>query len=222
MMVKLQFAATLACAAWAVAGSSHAAFLRSDIVQQPTTEEKRAAWPIEARREPGYTAALCQVDPAGVVSACETILETPQGKGVGAALLSLAPKYRMKPIRGPCSKSYDRVVISLAWPAPDEGAGWASQPNAKTLRTAYPIEARVTLQPGVVVMTCAVDGDGSVSQCAAILEEPLGFMFGRAAESLAPKMRMTPAKTSGEPAPSLVTVPINFIPDRMRCEPPEE
>lgn len=72
---------------------------RPDWVRLPTEDEMVAAYPQRALREEvaGATVLRCRVAAEGVLSDCEVASEEPAGMGFGAASLSLAPLFRMKP-----------------------------------------------------------------------------------------------------------------------------
>lgn len=64
--------------------------------EQPSKEELAAAFPQAALAKGvnGSAAAMCKVAD-GALQDCKLVQETPAGFGFGAALLSLAPKYRL-------------------------------------------------------------------------------------------------------------------------------
>ncbi len=67
--------------------------------KEPSKDELAAAFPAQAMAKGvnGSAAAMCTLTADGALDGCKLVQETPAGFGFGAALLSLAPKYRLPP-----------------------------------------------------------------------------------------------------------------------------
>lgn len=112
-----------------------------------------------------------------------------------------------------------------ATPLPERGAlasqlpshtepDWLVKPSAENMARVYPRAARKQRVEGRAVLTCVVDTNGFLSDCAVADETPKDAGFGNAALEVTGYMRMRPATTLGVPVESDVNVPIRFQPDR--------
>jgi TonB family protein len=88
---------------------------------------------------------------------------------------------------------------------------WIEAPSAALVAEVYPEIAQRTEQGGDVVLQCAVEASGHVTDCSTIYESPAGLKFGEAALSLAPVFKMRPAAINGKAVSgALVRIPIRF------------
>lgn len=81
----------------------------------PSSREFGAVFPKEAiRRGVGGAVALsCSINGDGGVAGCNVIYESPPEWGFGAAALSIAPRFGMKPVKGAGQPLPDSVYIPL-------------------------------------------------------------------------------------------------------------
>lgn len=161
-------------------------------------------------REKGLFARVamrCAVEASGELSGCRIIRETPSVKGIGPALLALAPKFRRKP---PGEKDLREVIITDSWFPLDKLGDWARRPTESDLRKVFPVEAYKRGISGMALIECISTVQGALIDCLALEEAPANMGFGGAAIALTPQFMMKPAEWRGAPAPSIVRIPINF------------
>ena len=73
--------------------------LNPDWINRPTAYQANAAFPSRAMRlgVSGRAELVCTVQVSGTVAACQVVSETPGSYGFGAAALTMAPYFKMKP-----------------------------------------------------------------------------------------------------------------------------
>lgn len=175
----------------------------------PTAADQNAATAAaRAKVGDGRAVARCAVADDGQLTGCRVIREMPVGSGYGAALLSLAPKYRRKP---PGKDDPREVGIVTAWHSFDKPADWLRRPTANELMSVYPTEAYKQGLRGRAAISCLITVQGALTDCVALEETPAGSGFGGAAIALTPQFLMRPATLNGTPVVSTVNIPINFI-----------
>lgn len=191
------FALAVAGATWAYAASLTAA---PRVVARPTSDEIKAAWPDAAAKAgvQGVAGMRCRVAADGSVADCAPLIETPKGQGFGAALGSLAPKYRFT-----ANDAGQIVVVQASWPAWDSGPDWAGRPalNAAAF-------SRVS-GSGAALVACIVETDGRLSDC--LIADAVGdASVARAALGAAKGVKLRPALSKGQPVQSIFTIPIKL------------
>lgn len=149
----------------------------------------------------------CAVADRGELENCRVTREMPAGAGVGAALLSLAPKFGRAP---PGPKSLREVDVPGAWATMDRPPDWVKRPSPTELRAVFPSEAYDKGISGSAIIDCIATIQGGLSECVVVDESPAGMAFGGAAIALTPQFSMRPATLNGAPVPAIVRVPINF------------
>jgi hypothetical protein len=185
----------VAGAAWASGGPLMAA---PRVVARPTTDEIKAAWPAAAAKADvqGVAGMRCRVAANGDAADCALLIETPQGQGFGAALLTLAPKFLFS------AKDAGQVVVAQAsWPPWDSGPDWPARPalNADAF-------SRVT-GPGAALVACIAGVDGKLSDC--VIADAVGdSSVAKAALGAMKGLRARPALSKGQPVLSIFTIPI--------------
>jgi len=190
-------ALSLASAACALGGPLMAA---PTVIKRPAPDEINAVWPIAAAKAGvrGAAGMRCRVTVEGGVGECAPLIESPLGQGFGAALMTLAPKFRFSP-----NDAGQVVVVQASWPAWDSGPDWPGRPvlNADAF-------ARAT-GPGAALVSCLVDTNGKVSDC--VIADAVGDRsVARAALSATKGVRLRPALSGGQPVQSIFTIPINL------------
>jgi len=116
----------LAQAAPPPAAAAHAPLRPSLITQpdwlaKPSGQDMAELYPKEAaqNRVEGSALLSCDVDATGALVNCAASAETPPGAGFGAAVLALAPKFRMRPMAKdgvPVSGGHVRIPIRFVLP----------------------------------------------------------------------------------------------------------
>lgn len=198
--------------------------------QAPTQAEVNAAWPKEATGLASGQAALrCELDSTGALRKCDTISESPNGKGFGRAAKALSKSFRVTV--GPESPmAARRYTIDLPFrfrnPAtPDVRTltkpRWISTLTADGMAAVYPeaaIKAGVT--SGSAAVRCVITATGGLSDCQAVREAPAGFDFGAAAIKAVSMMRMNPWTKEGDTVDGLIiTIPIAFSMEKEPSKP---
>lgn len=172
--------------------------------EKPSKAEFMAAWPADAAKAglPGVASIRCGADSAGRLHDCAMLQEDPPGHGFGAALIALAPRYRLDLAKtGPV----DQVAFALSWPVPDQASSWDHRPTAEDAQAVLPAGAK-----GSALLGCTVTPTGAVEHCATLAETVAGA--GDAAMRLAPRITMTPALYQGRAVASAVQIPVNITP----------
>jgi hypothetical protein len=214
-IARLALGALVLCAAGAAAaqelGKSGPASLygapAQDIAALPTVADIMALWPpaAAARKAEGSAVASCTAAPSGELTGCQVMLE--RGSGSGAALVALAPKYRLKPMAEGSART---VVISTAWPVADAPADWRVEPKpGDFVTTATDAIAHEHLS-GRAVMNCLVGKLGTTYQCMVIYQNPPGKGFGTLLLRFAAYLKLKPALLAGQPISYGVNIPMDF------------
>lgn len=207
MRVRLCAAALLVAATSAVADDQDP---RDAFAERPTDAELVRAIPRQVLDAGGRVVLACKVEAKGALSPCQVVSETPAGKGVGAAFLSLAPKYRLTPEATAAATVRGFAVIVESWYQTDKQADWRRRPTAENLVAVWPTTAYEKGLEGQTTLNCIVTPQGSLSDCVVATESPLGAGFGGAALALTPQLNFWPAQRDGRPVASSVHIPINF------------
>lgn len=164
--------------------------------------------------KPGSRAVVrCHVDDAGALSACATVTETPAGSGYGRALASLAPAFQIKPELVKAEAPGGLVFLFDSTFQYDNSAGWLRKPTEEDLGVVWPRAAWSRGLGGRATINCMVSLQGALFECVVVSEDPPGQNFGAAAVALTPQFLMKPATLKGQPAVSVVSVPILFKTD---------
>ena len=220
-MVRVALGALVLCAAGTAAaqelGRASPASLygapAQDIAALPSAADITALWPTTAaaRKSEGSAVASCAAAPSGALTDCQVMLE--RGSGFGAALVALAPKYRLKPLAEGSART---VVITAAWPVADTPADWRVQPKPGDFATtATDVIAHDHLS-GRAVMNCLVGKLGTTYQCMVIYQNPPGKGFGTLLLRFAAYLKLKPALVDGRPISYGVNVPMDFGPPNSR------
>jgi hypothetical protein len=101
------------------ATTSSGASVRLEWVRWPGEQDLMRTYPRRALRETinGEVDLLCRVRPDGGLFACVIMREAPVGYGFSGAALSLAPQFRLEPVRRLDPRAFDgmRVPVSIHW-----------------------------------------------------------------------------------------------------------
>ncbi|HEY9234827.1 MULTISPECIES: energy transducer TonB [Phenylobacterium] len=180
---------------------------KPDWLKPPSPEDIMAVWPTDAwkRGLGGQAIIACKVNLYGALFDCRVAAETPAGAGFGSAALGLAPQLLMKPATHDGKPVVSEVRVPFNFQKPGlstgtriPGAGpyamptrralsnvnWSSAPSYSQVAGAYPEEARAKDVGGRVTLNCAFKGEGRLSGCETVKEEPERLGFAKAAKSL--------------------------------------
>ncbi|WP_372786549.1 hypothetical protein [Phenylobacterium sp.] len=175
------------------------------VLAVPSDAEVMAAAP-QGRKPQGSAVMHCKAAASGALTDCQLTLA--RGAGFGAALLSLAPKYRVVLPQG---ADEDRdVVITASWPVPDTPADWRVEPKAGDFSISYTDAAWRSGKPGYAVMNCQQGTLGDLRQCMAVYQNPPGKGFGTMLLAFQSYLKLKPATLDGKPISSAVNVGFHF------------
>ncbi|THD55367.1 TonB family protein [Phenylobacterium sp.] len=152
----------------------------------------------------------CHVDPAGALSGCATLTESPAGSGYGQALAALAPFYQMKPELVATEAPNGLTTLSDGAFRYDTPPAWVHKPTERDLLAVWPKSAWAKRLSGHATINCLVSLQGAVFDCVVMSETPAGENFGAAAVALTPQFLMKPGSLNGEPTVTPVNIPIAF------------
>lgn len=193
--------------AWAGSGAGAPAAGKGEWAARPSGADFEAARPERARSQGlmGSAVMRCRAAADGSLAECRVIQETPANLGFGAALVSLAPKYRL---RAPAAGK--DVVVPGDWYRFDTRPDWLRKPSPEDILAVFPKEAMRRGQSGEARITCIVTVQGALTNCLVMSERPEGANFGIAALAMTPQLLMKPARLNGQPTPSTAQIPFNF------------
>jgi hypothetical protein len=186
-----------------------------DLASLPTNAEVDAAWPAQAKAKGlgGSAAARCLVDMAGVLSDCQVMLERSHG-GFGAALISLAPRFRLKYAAEGKRPEHGEAIITASWQVFDTAPDWRTPPKPGDFSTTTTPAAWRTGKPGAAVMNCLEGRLGTLYDCMAIYQDPPGKGFGAMLLRFQSFLRLKPAMVAGKPVETGVNIAITFHPQQ--------
>jgi len=192
-----------------------------DLLSTPTDAEVTAAWPAVAaeRKTPGDALAVCRADMAGRLSGCTLMVERPAKAGFGEALLSLAPKFRLRYASEGARPSAADVLISASWPVPDTAPDWRVKPKPGDFMTSATDAAWRYDGPEFSVMNCLLGKLGTLYSCMVVYQDPPGIGLGKMTLRIADYLRFNPAQLDGKPVPVGLTIPFKWKAER-RFPPP--
>jgi hypothetical protein len=188
----------------------------ADVISTPSDAEVMAAWPAasKARGTPGNAIALCKADVAGRLSGCQVMVQRPGGAGFGEALVSLAPRYRLRYAPEGARPAAADVLISATWPVPDTAPDWRVAPKDGDFATSSTDAAWRHDGPELSVMNCLLGRLGTLYQCTVVYQDPPGIGLGEMSLRFADYLRFKPAMLSGKPVPVGLTIPFNWKSER--------
>jgi hypothetical protein len=168
-------------------------------VQAASFDDLAAAYPANGDGAEGYAVARCQVARSGVVAACQTMKELPEGHGFGDAALRLAvAKFRISPqTANPFHRDPVLVDVAIRFQPPGKldrtimAPVWLAGIDPKATPQLFPPEAVASgLTTGRGIARCTVGPDGGMTACVPEPGEPDGLGFSEAAAKLASGMKM--------------------------------
>jgi hypothetical protein len=233
--MRRTLAAAMAAVVCAAAGSAGAAGLQGwrpagvhgpyaeEVLSRPTDAELLAAWPAAAAasKTPGDAIAACKANLEGAISDCQVLVQRPAKAGFGEALLSLAPKYRLKPATKSRPALAD-VLISASWPIPDTAPDWLVEPKPGDFATSSNKAFVHRDGPASAYMHCLLGKLGTFYQCVVVYQDPPGIGLGQMLLRFATYLKFKPAMLNGAPLPVGVTFGFNFYKAKSIDSPPSE
>ncbi len=172
----------------------------------PSEDDIYAAWPAQVRELgiEGMARISCVVTTTGSLQDCKIKSEEYPSLRLGAAALTLVPKFQFKPGSRngqpapialdftfvfqcgshckPLDLSQVRFPMIVIVP-------WGEAPTPDDIAKAYPIGAKADRIGGRVVLECEFRKDGHLRSCDKTSEEPEGQGFRAAAMALVPKFK---------------------------------
>lgn len=98
---------------------------------------------------------------------------------------------------------------------------WTVAPTRAELAAAYPSALKAAGAKGAAQLDCRADGEGRVSRCDVVAEDPEGRGVGRAALSLVTRFRFEPPSEAGDARNVRVRVPVQFSPTLLQAAAPQ-
>jgi hypothetical protein len=186
-----------------------------DLVSFPSNAEVEAAWPAQAKVKGigGSAVAHCLVDIGGELSDCRIMLERSRG-GFGAALISLAPRFRLTHAAEGKRPEHSEAVITASWPVFDTAPDWRTPPKPGDFSTTITPAAWRTGKPGSAVMNCLEGRLGTLYDCVAVYQDPPGKGFGAMLLRFQSFLRLKPAMVAGKPVETGMNIAITFHPQQ--------
>ena len=186
--------------------------LAKQVTARPSDDEVMAAWPAAAKQKAlaGSAVMHCIADGAGELAGCTIMLERAHA-GFGQALLSLAPRFRLRPGDG---QQGSDVVVTATWPAPQVPVDWVQQPKPGDFSTSATPAAWRAGSEGQAVMNCLSARMGALHDCTVVYQAPTGKGFGGMALRFQGLLRLKPATLAGKPIESGLDIVWDFRPLR--------
>jgi hypothetical protein len=184
-----------------------------DFATYPSDAEVMAAWPAAAKAKGlgGSAVMHCVADANDGLSDCQVMLERNHA-GFGQALLSLAPKYRLRRLADGKRPANADVVVTAAWPAPETPVDWVKKPKPRDFSTTETVAAWRAGGEGQAVMNCLVAKMGALHDCVAVYQNPPGKGFAQMALRFQGFLRLKPATVAGKPIATGEDIVFNFRP----------
>lgn len=210
-MFKVWMAAACLLAAEVLAPVSPArAQTDADWAARPGREELAAVLPAGARALGGRVILRCKADQWGRLSGCALVADSSGAPGVVQAVMSLIPKYQIKPQRVAAVAPGGQVMIVESWFEADTQPKWRHSPTLDELRGVWPADAWRHGRDGRATINCLTTASGNLHDCVAVSDSPAGQQFGGAAVALAPQLPVSPATIHGRPVDGVFETSIVF------------
>jgi hypothetical protein len=181
------------------------------------------AYPAKARNEGvgGAVTLACEFNAAGGLRECDTVNESPWGKGFSGAAHSLVGQFTgpttfhtgesTKGARTQVRFTFPVEMLSSNTPSIGKPA-WAVLPTAEELTDAIPPQA---IAAGVatarVVLDCIVVAEGRLDGCKILSEEPKDLGFGASTLNLSKSFQLTIWTDDGLPSVGgRVRIPVRY------------
>jgi hypothetical protein len=181
------------------------------LAAEPTEADLAAVWPAAAKaKNLGGSAVMhCVVAPDGELADCGVMTERSHA-GFGAALLSLAPKFRARPFPQGQAPARSDFVVTATWPLASTPADWQVAPKTGDFSTSYTYAAWKSPTPGVAVMNCLEARMGALHDCMVVYQDPPGKGFGTMLLRFQTYLNLKPAMRDGKPIDTGVNIAMRF------------
>ncbi|WP_310539281.1 TonB family protein [Phenylobacterium sp.] len=191
---------------------------------RPTEVDLTRAYPEGPRlqRVGGRAEIECMVSTEGSLDACQVTSETPAGMGFGEAALKLTPRMVLHPEdRAGASVAGRAIRIPIRWappPAPPEGRPidpanvvWVRTATSQDLAQHFPDQAAMERVQGRGTVLCRITPEFTLAACAVTEEEPYGYGFGIAVQTIAAQFKIAPKGKDGS-----TIMPGDILPLKVR------
>jgi TonB family protein len=219
-----------AAAPAATPATSSANITEPNWITKPSAAEFAALYPSVARKNQleGHATLHCQIDNQGALQACSVAQEEPADAGFGDAALRMAFLFRMRPLsKDGVRTAGGEINLPIRFKLPEpmapatappagkltivDRASWLHRPTGENIAQVYPEHAQQVNLEGNATIRCGVGGDGYLTDCAVLSEDPAGEGFGAASLKLSKFFRMAPATKDGAPvAGGQISIPIRY------------
>jgi TonB family protein len=185
-------------------------------------------YPAQALQQGIEGRAAVQCDVAGrAFSNCKPIDESPTGQGFGRAAAEIAqslhPNERFSADQRRAGHARLEIRFRVPWSADDPPGGaptfalrgpfaYLQKPGPNDMAYGYPAAAAHRSMQGEAVISCHIQADGRMRDCAVTREAPLGVGFGEASLRLMPLFRVDMSKGPGlVAAGKMISIPIRWL-----------
>lgn len=203
--------------------------------RRPTREQLMSVFPAAAAATGANGEAVihCLVTPQGALTDCFPIHEEPEGAGFGAAAISLAPQFLMKPAIKDGKPAFGTVSVPInfkpggavlrsdTFSVAPASLAWSQAPTYEDVLAAYPSKAKAANVAGRATLGCDMTSDGRLRPCSVLNHSPTGYGFDDAAKSLAKHFRYDLSAQADKDAARRVKVqvPVAFDPRILASQP---
>jgi|GEM_PF-1549269 TonB family protein len=183
--------------------------IQPDWVAKPTGDDLAALYPKDAaaNQVEGRATIRCSVTTEGLLADCLVASEEPPGAGFGPAAVSMASRFRMRPMTKdgrPVGGGTVSIPIRFTLPPTAETlAGfvtrpiWIRKPTAHDIANVYPSTGLANGLASQVMLICKITSQGSLQTCSAKADDLAADKFERAILRLAPLFQMQPVDADG-------------------------
>jgi hypothetical protein len=204
-------------------------------VGAPTYAQVTAAYPEKARlaRASGHVALNCPILRTRRLGHCDVISEFPRGLGFGGAAQALAadfvaPGAESGAGAGRLVGAHTQIAFTFAAEMLDNTTHivgkpeWSRLPEALDVAQGFPAAATAAhVATGHIVLSCAIESGGILSDCMVEKQTPDGLGFGDAALALSTRFQVSVWTDEGLPTVGgRVRVPIRYDADSASSPPP--
>jgi TonB family protein len=206
-----------------------------DWLKKPSGEDMENFYPAASGGAAGKAFISCIVTSRGTLDKCFVVSESPTGMGFGAAALSLAPMFMMRPMTEngvPVGGAHIVIPINFAggpgfFNSSDSiqivsNLPWGKTPTAADMAAVFPLKSVGQVARAHVVLRCRITRDGPVKSCQTVTEQPVGRGFANAARDLIKAFQVVDDPgVRGQLKDAFVDIPFDFRDPSKPSPPPE-
>jgi len=198
----------------------------------PTTDQVSQAFPKAAigKVRSAHVVLRCALKADGRLTDCETVSESPEGRGFARAAMSLSKDFHVLGDAKAAAGKDLEIDVPFDFEDPQGASPPAEVYDPLWLKTVSPsggaklfpaAAVKAGLKTGSAKVACAVAQDGTLKDCAVVSEDPAGMGFGDAALLIASVMQMNPWTAEGSPVDGAhIVLPIKLVlPDSAPAAP---